>query len=147
MWTLPTIDSFNCCESCWLVVLARYSSSSLYLHSKVPKKLAKFSQKCCQNIIAIMQLFIVIFVYMFHATTLTLDYDQFAHLFAKWSILVNFHLRHNLRSMPPPDEIVREHMFPKKCVYTGKASSAAAGEVEKRTYVQHLFTPGSPLLS
>ena len=48
--------------------------------------------------------------------------------------------------MPPPDEIVREHMFPKKCVYTGKASSAAAGEVEKRTYVRHLFAPVFPLL-
>ena len=37
-------------------------------------------------------------------------------------------------------------MFPKKCVYTGKSSSAVAGEVEKRTYVRHLFALGSPLL-
>ena len=50
---------------------------------------------------------------MSHATTQTLEYDQFTHLFAKCSILVNFYLRHNLCSMPPPDEIVREHMFPK----------------------------------
>ena len=114
MWTLPTIDSFNCYESCWLVVLARYSSSSLYLHSKVPKKLAKFSQKCCKNIIAIMQLIIVIVLYMSHATTQTLKYDQFTHLFTKCSILVNFYLRHNPYSMPPPDEIARENMFPKK---------------------------------
>ena len=49
--------------------------------------------------------------------------------------------------MPTPDEIVREHMFSKKCVYTGKAISAAAGEVEKRTYVRHLFAPGLPLLT
>ena len=146
MKTLPTIYSFNCYEYCWFAVLARYSSSSLYLHSKVPKKLAKSAQKRCQNIIAIMQLFIVISVYMSHDTTQTLEYDQFTHLFAKCYILVNFYLRHNLCSMPPPDEIVRENMFPKKCVYTGKSSSAAAGEVDKRTYVRHLFAPGSPLL-
>ena len=89
-----------------------------------------------------MQLFIVISVYMSHATTQTLEYDQFTHLFAKCSILVNFYLRHNLCSMPPPDEIVREHMFPKKCVYTGRASSGAASEVENRTYMRNLFASG-----
>ena len=146
MWTLPAVDSFNCYESCWLVLLARYSSSSLYLHSKVSNKISKFAQNICQNIISIMQPFIVICVCMSHATTQTLEYDQFTHLFAKCSILVNFYLRHNLCSMPPPDEIVWEHMFPKKCVYTGKASSAATGEVEKRTYVRHLFAPCSSLL-
>ena len=96
------------------MVLARYSSYSLYLNSKVPKKLAKFSQKCCKNIIAIMQLIIVIVLYMSHATTQTLEYEQFTHLFTKCSILVNFYLRHNPCSMPPPDEIARENMFPKK---------------------------------
>ena len=92
-----------------------------------------------------MQLFIVIFVYMSHATTQTLEYDQFTHLFANYSILVKFYLRHNLCFMPPPVEIVREHMLPKKCVYTGKSSSAAASEVENRTNVQQIFAPGSPL--
>ena len=60
-----------------------------------------------------MQLFIATFAFMSHATTQKLEYDQFTHLFAKYSVLVNFYLRHNLCSMPPPDEIVREHMFPK----------------------------------
>ena len=35
---------------------------------------------------------------------------------------------------------------PQKWVYTGKASSDATGEVEKITYVWHLFAPGSPHL-
>ena len=48
--------------------------------------------------------------------------------------------------MPPPDEIVREHMFPKQFFYIGKSSSTAASEVENRTYVRHLFAPVSPLL-
>ena len=108
MWILPTINLFYCYESCWLVVIARYSSSSLYLHSKVPKKLAKFAQECCKNIIPIMQLFIVIFVYKSHATTQTLEYDRFTHLFAKCLILFNFYLRQNLCSMPSPYEIVRK---------------------------------------
>ena len=48
--------------------------------------------------------------------------------------------------MPPPDEIVREHMYPQQCFYTGKSSSAAASEVENVTHVRHLFAPGFPLL-
>ena len=146
MWTLLTINSFNWSESCLLVVLARYLSSSLYSHSKVPKKLSKFDQKCCQDIIVIMQIFIVVVLYMSHAKTQTLEFDQFTHLFDKFSILVNFSVRQNLCSVPPPDKIVREHMSPKQCVYTVKSRSAAAGELEKRTYAHHLFSPSFPLL-
>ena len=94
-----------------------------------------------------MKLFIVIFVYMSHATTQTLEYDQFTHLYAKCSSLVNFYLRHTQCSVLPPDKFLREHMFPKQFVYTGKAISAATGEVEKIIYVRHLFAPGSTLLS
>ena len=53
---------------------------------------------------------------------------------------------HNLCYLPPPDKVLREHMFPKQCFHTGKDISATAGEVEKRTYVEYLFAPDFPVI-
>ena len=108
----PTIDSFNCYESCRLAVLAIYSSSGLNLRSKAPEKLAKFAQRCRQNIIAINHLFMVIFVYTTsHARTQTVEYDKFNTLVLPnvpfWSTFIQGAT--HVPRPPPADEIVGEH--------------------------------------